>query len=378
MRVMPQEVFILTTGPIDRLGGMERFLQYVTSGFQERGYGVRVFHRENTTPEPWRTCNPHAKLKRMLASGLDGYYLGKAAKAAIHPGVKLVLSNSTVGWYPLGRGVKHAQFFHGTYRGQAEAIRPLIKYRGYLRLKWWDAMLLERLSGKDSIALCCSEPIRTEIRRYFGYDAAVMWYPIDLSHFCPLDRHVCRQQLGIETESVGLYVGSSHPMKGFEVVEYLARQHPDMTMLVAVRGHLPNDLRRLPNIRVFHDANYQLLPLLYNAADFSLCPSRYDPFPFVVSEALASGTPVIASPHGASLTYYSDPELRALLTASTDDLEGFDRAVRCVRQNPDKWRSLVHLRVRPRLEEMMAPENWWPRFLAAVGLPGNTISRTTV
>ena len=46
VRCMADEIFILTTGPIERLGGMERFLQYVASGFQERGYGVRVFHPE--------------------------------------------------------------------------------------------------------------------------------------------------------------------------------------------------------------------------------------------------------------------------------------------------------------------------------------------
>jgi glycosyltransferase involved in cell wall biosynthesis len=362
------EVFILTTGPIERLGGMERFLQYVATGFKDRGYGVRVFHAENTSPEQWRRPNSDHKLEWLLASGLHGYYIGRAAKKALHPGVRLVLSNSTVGWYPLGSGVKHAQFFHGTYRGQAEAIRPFIKYRGYLRLKWWDAMLLERLSGKNRIALCCSESIRDEIRRYFGYNAEVMWYPIDLHHFRRLDTKDCRRQLGIETESVGLYVGSSHPMKGFEVVQHIARQHPDMTMLMAVRGPLPDDVRSLPNVRIFQDANYDLLPLLYNAADFSLCPSRYDPFPFVVSEALACGTPVIASPHGASLTYYRDPALKPLLTASTDDLDGFDDAVRQVRSEPQKWRDLIQLRVRPHLEEMMAPENWWRRFQHVVGI----------
>jgi len=364
---VPDEVFILTTGPIERLGGMERFLQYVASGFKDRGYGVRVFHAENTSPEQWRRPNSDHKIEWLMASGIHGYYIGRAAKEALHPGVKLVLSNSTVGWYPLGSGVKRAQFFHGTYRGQAEAIRPLIKYRGYLRLKWWDAMLLERLSGKNRIVLCCSESIRHEIRRYFGYDAQVMWYPIDLCHFRALDTQDCRRKLGIETESAGLYVGSSHPMKGFEVVEHITRQHPDMTMLLAVRGPLPDRVRNLPNIRTFQDANYETLPLLYNAADFSLCPSRYDPFPFVVSEALACGTPVIASPHGASLTYYRDPVLKPLLTSSTDDLDGFSDAVRLVRSDPQKWRDLIQLRVRPHLEEMMAPENWWRRFQHAVG-----------
>jgi glycosyltransferase involved in cell wall biosynthesis len=365
---LADEIYILTTGPIERLGGMERFLQYVVLGFRERGYGVRVFHAENTGPERWRHADPNDKLAWLLAGGMHGYYIGKAAKKALHSGVRLVLSNSTVGWYPLGKGVKHAQFFHGTYRGQAEAIRPFIKYRGYLKLKWWDAMFLERFSGRNNIALCCSEPIRAEIRRYFGYDAHVMWYPIDLNHFRRLDTQNCRRQLGMESKSVGLYVGSSHPMKGFGAVEHIARKFPELTMLVAVRGPLPEGVQRLPNVRVFQDATYDILPLLYNAADFSVCPSRYDPFPFVVSEALASGTPVIASPHGASLTFYTDPALKPLLTTSADDLEGFEVAVQRVISDPQKWRDLIQAKVRPRLEEMMAPENWWRRFHRVVGI----------
>src|SRR5713226_6356409 len=365
---MRDEVFILTTGPIEGLGGMERSLQYVASGFQERGYAVRVFHAQNTGPDRWRHPDPNNKLEWFLAGGLHGFYIGRAARDARHAGVRLVLLISTVGWYPLGKGVKRAQYFHGTYRGQAEAIRPFIKYRGYLKLKWWDAMVLERLSGKNKIALCCSELIRAEICSYFGYDAHVVWYPIDLNHFRRLDTQDCRRHLGIESKAVGLYVGSSHPMKGFGVVEHIANNFPELTMLVAVRGPLPDGVQKLPNVRVFHNATYDLLPLLYNAADFSMCPSRYDPFPFVVAEALASGTPVIASPHGASLTFYNDAALKPLLTASTDDLEGFEHAVRQVLADSQRWRELIHARVRPRLEEMMAPENWWRRFQSVVGI----------
>jgi glycosyltransferase involved in cell wall biosynthesis len=361
------EIFILTVEPTDRLGGVERFLQYVARGFEERGYGVRVFHIENSCPVRWRHPDPDHKLDRLLGAGLHGYYIGKAAKAALHPGVRLVLSNSTVGWYEMGNGVRHAHFFHGTYRGQAEAIRPFIKYQGYLKLKWWDAMMFERFSGRSSIALCCSESIQKEIRQYFGYEAQVMWYPIDLHHFRCLDMQECRRKLGIESKAVGVYVGSSHPMKGFGAVEHIARSFPDLTMLLAVRGALPDGIQKLPNVRVFQDATYDMLPVLYNAADFSICPSRYDPFPFVVSEALACGTPVIASPHGASLTYYVDSALKPLLTASTDDLGGFQRAVREVLADPQAWRELVQAKVRPHLMDMMSPENWWPRFQRVVG-----------
>ena len=365
---MRDEVFILSTGPIDRLGGMERFLQYLASGFEQRGFGVRVFHCENTGPAWHRHGNPKNKIARVVADGLHGFYIGRAAKAALHPGVRLVLSNSTVGWYPLGRRVKHAHFFHGTYRGQAEAVRPFIKRLGYLKLKWWDAMVLERFSGMNNIALCCSEPIRAEIERHFGYGAQVMWYPIDLRHFQQLDIDACRRRIGVESNRVGLYVGSCHPMKGFGAVEHIARAFPDMTMLIAVRGPLSHGIFQLPNVRVFQDAPYDLLPALYNAADFSVCPSRYDPFPFAMAEALASGTPVIASPHGASLTFYDDPLTKPLLTASADDLAGFEKAVRRILSEPPKWRDLIKKVVRPRLYEMMAPENWWRRFLEVTGL----------
>ena len=365
-----REVFILSPAPLERLGGMERFLQYMASGFEERGYKVRSFHAENCCPEKWKHAEPNRKLQSVIAAGLLGYYVGKKAKEAWHPGVKLVLSNSTAGWYPFGKEVRHAQFFHGTYRGQAKAVRPYISELGYLRLTWWDSMVLEKYSGKGSIALCCSEPIQQEIQKYFGYRAEVMWYPIDTKHFGKRDMGECRRKLGIDAESVGLFVGSVQPMKGFETVLHVAKKFPKTMMLMAVRGAVPEEAERLPNVRIFRDADYELLPVLYNAADFSLVPSRYDPFPFVVSEALSCGTAVIASPHGASLTYYKEPELQRFLVSATDDFAGFERAVQQVVDDPGAARELVERKVRPQLEAMMAPERWWPRFLRVVGMEG--------
>ena len=366
---MQNQIFILTTGPIDALGGMERFLQHLTRGFQERGYEVCVFHSQNTSPERWRRPNPSKKIEWLIATGLHGFYIGREARKAFNPGVRLVLSNSTVGWYPIAGCARSVQFFHGTYCGQSEAIRPFINYLGYLKLKWWDGMLFERLSGKNKIALCPSEPVRTEIRRYFGYDAHVVWYPIDFTHFCRLDTESCRVKLGLGRGPVGLFVGSASPTKGFSVVERLARENPQMKMLVAVRGSLPEGIRALPNVQSFQDAPYDLLPILYNAADFSLSPSRYDAFSFVVAEALSCGTPVVASPHGASLTFYTEPPLPELLVDSADDHEGFRRAVGMVLSDPRRWRAIIETKVRPRLIQMMGPENWWRRFLQVLGLP---------
>ena len=69
---------------------MERFLQYVASGFEERGYRVHVFHAENSCPERWRHASVDNKLQSLVTSGLHGYYIGKAAKQALHSGVRLI------------------------------------------------------------------------------------------------------------------------------------------------------------------------------------------------------------------------------------------------------------------------------------------------
>jgi glycosyltransferase involved in cell wall biosynthesis len=107
---------------------------------------------------------------------------------------------------------------------------------------------------------------------------------------------------------------------------------------------------------------------IYTAADFSLCPSLYDPFPYVVSESLACGTPVIAASHGASRFYLSGPPLNRLLVSDANSADEFIAAAREVLRDPSLYRQIVTERARPRLLETMAPEAWWQRFFESTGL----------
>jgi glycosyltransferase involved in cell wall biosynthesis len=172
-----------------------------------------------------------------------------------------------------------------------------------------------------------------------------------------------------ENLPVGLFVGSTHPQKGFPIVQFLIRSFPQIQWVLALRGATATDQDlNEKNVRLFQNASYEQLPLLYNAADFSLCPSRYEPFGYVVAEALACGLPVITTPGGVSHLFLSSPSLDQFLIKEPDDKRAFLDAVSEILSNPKGYRQIVLKTVRPHLEELMAPENWWRRFCMAVGL----------
>jgi len=93
------EIFILTTKPPERPGGVERFVSTFIALAERHEYKVRVFHRENCAPSRWR--NP------FLQERLSGFLLA-SFKATIL--AQLVLSNGSVGWFLLGDKVKQVHF----------------------------------------------------------------------------------------------------------------------------------------------------------------------------------------------------------------------------------------------------------------------------
>ena len=285
--------------------------------------------------------------------------------------VVAVLSNGSVGYYPLRSrpGLKRIHFCHGTYRGQSEAIRPLISYGGYLYLKWWDSMVLERLSGRNKLVLTNSEQTSDEVARFFGQKSVAIWLPIDTVRFRPRDVAASRTPFGLPTgKPIGLFVGSTHPMKGFPVVQALIERLPQIHWVLALRGNLPGRKAVTANMTILQDVGHDRIPELYRATDFSVCPSLYEPFGYAVAEALACGVPTIASPGGASRLFLQKTPMDRLLVLNPAATDGFENAIREVLREPGFYKRIVVERVRPQIEERMAPENWWRRFFEVTGL----------
>jgi len=139
---------------------------------------------------------------------------------------------------------------------------------------------------------------------------------VDLSRFEPIAPAVARRRLGLPAnQQVVLFVGRIEPLKGgdslLQAAAILKQCQPELMtgVRVAIVGGNPADpdaeLARLHNLRTqlalddtveFLGAKDQsLLPDYYAAADVVVMPSRYESFGLVALEAMAMGTPVIAS-----------------------------------------------------------------------------------
>jgi len=367
---MTRRILILTIEPPEQGGGMEHFIRVLANGLQANGYLVEFFHRDNCLPARLRQLSN--RFARYATDALLGWYVGRRVQKVLDDQVVAIVSNSTIGWYPvrgLPRAAKKLHFCHGTYRGQAEATRRLLAWRGYLKMKWWDSMVLERASCRGNLTLCNSDQTREEVKLFFDREAPTAYCPLDTTHFRPMNRLACRTELGLSDDKpVGLFVGSLQPVKNFSLMRQLIEQLPQVRWLLALRGEVPLDMEGNANLHVFQDVSHEQLPRLYGAADFSVCPSIYESFGLVVAEALACGTPVIASPGGASRLFLGQPPLNRLLISDPCSVAEFRAAVLEVLFEPDFFRQLVLERVRPQLEELMAPVNWLRRFADITGL----------
>jgi len=367
---MKGRILILTAGPPDRPGGAERLVREISTRCEVEGYGVQIFHGNNSLPAVLR--DRRSRILTPLLDALVGYYVGRNARKHLTNDVVAIISNGPVGWYPFqvrNAFTKRIHFYHGTYWGVADAIRPFITRHGYLYLKWGAAMLFERGSGCGKLLLCNSDQTRDEIMKRFGRECHTVWLPMDTQRFAPQNMRDCRRFLELPQDiPIGLFAGSLEPHKGFGTIRAVMDSFPEVHWVLLIRGRQPSDLACCANVTLLKDLSDDVLPLLYASATFSICSSRYEPFGYVVAEALACGTPVVSSPTGASRLFLNESPLDRLLIDRPDDIDGFRRAVTEVVSAPEYYRENVLARVRPRLEAIMSPESWWRRVSEVTGL----------
>ncbi|GAP63199.1 D-inositol-3-phosphate glycosyltransferase [Ardenticatena maritima] len=179
--------------------------------------------------------------------------------------------------------------------------------------------------------LVAATPIdRAQILEHYPADPSkieVIPCGVDLDLFHPIPKREARRLLGIpDDHKLILFVGRIDPLKGIdaliEAIAEVVRREPawrERLCLSIIGGSaedaaqaLTAEMRRLHALRAELDIedvvtflgaqSQETLPYFYSAAEMVVMPSHYESFGMVALEAMACGTPVIASDVGG-LTY---------------------------------------------------------------------------
>jgi glycosyltransferase involved in cell wall biosynthesis len=189
----------------------------------------------------------------------------------------------------------------------------------------------------------------------------------DIQRFGAISRQEARQQLGVAPDTkLILYVGRFDPRKGIETLVRAMAQSSlrgkAALKLILAGGSRPGQSDGIERERIESLVQElgiteitefpgrlgdESLPVYYAAADISVVPSHYEPFGLVAIEAMASGTPVIASDVGG-LQFTVLPEVTGLLVPPKDD-KGFAVAIDRILNNPD-WQQQLGQAARKRVE----------------------------
>lgn len=125
-----------------------------------------------------------------------------------------------------------------------------------------------------------------------------------------VDKKELLQSFGIEKipQKIVSFVGKFAHFKGVDILIKAARivsdKIPDVAFLLAGDGELRSELEKmkkdleLNNLYFLGHQNQETVASIYNIADISVVPSRVEPFGLVAIEALACGTPVVATNAG--------------------------------------------------------------------------------
>lgn len=190
----------------------------------------------------------------------------------------------------------------------------------------------------------------------------------DIHRFGAITQLEARQQLGLNPdEKIAFYVGRFDERKGIEtLVRAIGRSelrgqvnlkliigggsrpgHSDGLERERIEGIV--DELGMSEFTVFPGRiGDDILPLYYAAADVSVVPSHYEPFGLVAIEAMASGTPVVASDVGG-LQFTVVSESTGLLAPPQDEV-AFATAIDRILSNAE-WRNQLGAAARKRVEE---------------------------
>ncbi len=325
-------------------GGLNVYVRELARELAERGHAVDVFTRRTDAALPAvAPIAPGARVVHIDAgpamplpkedwlAHLDAFETGVEA-FALREGTAYDVLHSHYWLSGLAAerlkarwAVPHIAMFHtlGELKNRARAS----EHESQPRIEAERAVV----RGADRVVVASHDEREQLVRRYGAGPQRIAVVPcgVNLDLFQPVDKAEARRQLSLgDDERIVLFVGRIEPLKGVDILLGAAAQidgQPDCFVLVAgadssprqgeverLRG-LASELGIAERVNFLGAVDHERLPLFYSAADVCVVPSFYESFGLVALEAMACGTPVVASRVGGLTATVRDGETGYLI-----------------------------------------------------------------
>ncbi len=305
------------------------YSDYARIAVQEQRHGIEVYHpRYLVIPKIGMTVSPLLLamaclpfLKKLIADGydfdvLDAHYFYPDGVAAA--------------WLAKKLGKPLVITARGT------DIHLIPQYKLPRKMILWGASKANRV-----VSVC--DALRDEMIRLGVSPEKIITLRngVDLQMFCLKDKSVIRRELGLNKPTL-LSVGHLIELKGHHLVIEALLQLPDFECLIVGSGEESPSLRRQAEaaglskrVRFLGTLTQQQLAEIYNAADALVLASSREGWANVLLEAMACGTPVVATAIWGTPEVVRSPEAGVLVNARSAD--GIAQGVKALFANyPDR------------------------------------------
>jgi D-inositol-3-phosphate glycosyltransferase len=300
---------------------------HVPHVLHELGYGNRVVH----VPAGPETPLPKQELANYIPQFVEGI-----KEFACEKGIRYDILHShywmsglaAASLSDLWAGAPILHMFHTLGEMKNRIARTEAEREGGYRIEGEKQVL--RRANRVVVATLAEA---TQLRFLYKADASklvVIPPGVDVSHFYPIPSDEAKMYVGLKPDArMVLFVGRIEPLKGLDTLIHamacleLKEEKPvhlaiiggdpavsreEMTAEMARLQTLCDDLGLDKSVVFLGKRDQDKLPYYYSAAEVLVMPSHYESFGMVALEAMACGTPVIASEVGGLAYLVRDGE----------------------------------------------------------------------